>query len=171
MKKEGYTVTHGKDKDHCCPELDTKRWNEKTHNWNNKPFIRQSIPELFHIPLPWMFGGAVHKMWEMAKEAGAAVENKDFILMSYDPSPWKSELYMTVTKEIPGADNVKLSGTFISKVFDGSYNAVPKWIEEFDKYLSGHGKKAKKYYFYFTYCPKCVKAYGHNYCVAFAKVD
>jgi hypothetical protein len=33
---------------------------------------------------------------------------------------------MTVTKEIPGAENVQLSGTFLSKVFDGPYNAVPK---------------------------------------------
>ncbi len=163
-------MTHGEDKERCCPELDTKHWDEKTHQWHNRPFIRESIPEFLHIPLPWMFSGAVQKMWKMARTAGATVENKDFVLMSYDPSPWKSELYMTVAKEVPGANNVKLSGTFISKVFDGPYNAVPKWIGEFEKYLSKQNKKAIKYYFYFTYCPKCSKAYGHNYCVAFAQV-
>lgn len=106
-------------------------------------------------------------------EAKAAPDLKEFILMSYDPSPWKSELYMTVTKEVPGEKNVKISGTFISKVFEGGYNEPPKWIKEFDKfdkYLAGQRKKAKKYYFYFTYCPKCSKKYGHNYGVVFAQV-
>lgn len=162
-------MTH--EKEHCCSELDTKLWNEKTHIWKDKPFIRDTIPELFHIPLPWMFGRSVHKMWKLAEEAGAAPEMKDFILMSYDPSPWKSELYMTVAKEVPGADNVKLSGTFMSKVFDGPYNDVPKWLKEFEEYLKKRGKSAKKYYFYFTYCPKCASAYGHNYCVAFAEIE
>lgn len=155
----------------CCPKFDPQPWNEKTHVWKNKPFIRESIPQIFHMPLPWMYGGAVTKMWSLAQKSGAAPAMKDFILMSYDPSPWRSELYLTVTKEVPGADNVALSGTFISKVFDGPYNAVPKWIKEFDQYLSGKGKKAQRYYFYFSYCPKCSKKYGHNYCVAFARVD
>ncbi|OGC12291.1 hypothetical protein A3K48_07555 [candidate division WOR-1 bacterium RIFOXYA12_FULL_52_29] len=155
----------------CCPKFDPQPWDEKTHVWKNKPFIRETIPQIFHMPLPWMFGGAVTKMWNLAQKSGAAPAMKDFILMSYDPSPWRSVLYMTVTKEVPGADNVTLSGTYISKVFDGPYNAVPKWIKEFDKYLSGKGKKAQQYYFYFSYCPKCSKKYGHNFCVAFARVD
>jgi hypothetical protein len=77
---------------------------------------------------------------------------------------------MTVTKEIPEAENVKLSGTYLSKVFDGPYNAVPKWIIEMEKYVSSKGEKTKKYFFYFTTCPKCAKKYGHNYSIAFAQV-
>jgi hypothetical protein len=162
-------MTHDQDKEHCCPQLDTARWNEKTHVWKDKPFIKGSIPALFHMPWPPMVGKLVGKLWKMAQDAGADPELKDFLLLAYDPTPFKSEFYMSVTKEIPGAENVKLSGTFISKVFDGPYNVVPKWIKEFDEYLRSQGKTAKKYYFYFCYCPKCAKAYGHNYCVAFAK--
>jgi len=33
------------------------------------------------------------------------------------------------------------------------------------------GKTARKYYFYFNTCPKCAKAYGHNYAVALAQVE
>jgi hypothetical protein len=47
---------------------------------------------------------------------------------------------------------------------------VPKYIKEADTYLASLGKKAKKYYFYYTTCPKCAKKYGHNYIVAFAEV-
>jgi effector-binding domain-containing protein len=113
----------------------------------------------------------ITSMWQKAQDAKADPEIKDFLLLATDPSPWKSELYMTVTKEVPGAENVKLSGTYLSKVFDGPYNAVPKWLKELENYVSSEGKKAKKYYFYFTTCPKCAKIYGHNYAVAFAQVE
>ena len=109
-------------------------------------------------------------MWKKAQDAGASPETKDFLLLAYDPSPWKSELYLNVTKEVPGAENVKLTGTFISKVYDGPFNNVPKYIKDFEGYLKGQNKTAKKYYFYYTTCPKCAKKYGHNYIVAFAEV-
>lgn len=156
--------------DICCPEFDPVPWENKTHIWTNKPFIKDSVPELFHIPLPSMIGKAITRLWEKAKEADAAPELKDYLLLAYDPSPWKGELYMSVTKEVPGAENVTLSGRFISKVFDGPYNHVPQYIEEMDGYLASIGQKSKKYYFYFTYCPNCAKKYGHNYIVAFAEV-
>ena len=78
---------------------------------------------------------------------------------------------MAVEKEVPDANNVKLSGTFLTKVFDGPYNAVPKWIKQMDEYVAEKGRKTKKYYFHYTTCPKCAKIYGHNYVVAFAQVE
>jgi hypothetical protein len=92
-------------------------------------------------------------------------------MLAYDPSPWKSEFYISVTKEVPGAKNVTISGSFISKVFEGPYNAVPKWIKEMDEYLSSINKKGKRYLFYYTTCPKCAKIYGKNYVVAFAEIE
>ena len=96
---------------------------------------------------------------------------KNFLLLAYDSSPWKSEFYMAVTREVPGAQNVKLSGTFLSNVFDGHFNSVPKWIKEMDEYVASKGRKTKKHFFYYTTCPKCAKIYGHNYVVAFAQVE
>jgi len=154
----------------CCPVFDPAPWDNKTHNWVEKPFIKDYLPQFFHMPLPSMMGKVIGRMWKKAQDAGAATEMKDFLLLAYDPSPWKSELYMNVTKEVPGAENVKLTGTFISKVFDGPYHHVPKYLKELDIYLAGQGKKAVKYYFYYTTCPKCAKKYGHNYIVAFAEV-
>jgi effector-binding domain-containing protein len=133
-------------------------------------FIRDYIPQFLHIPFPPMMGKVIGRMWKKAEDAGASPEKQDFLLLSYDPSPWKSELSLSVTKEVPGAENIKISGTFISRVFDGPYNNVPKYIKEADTYLASLGKKAKKYYFYYTTCPKCAKKYGHNYIVAFAEV-
>ncbi len=155
----------------CCPPFDTAPWDEKTHVWTDKLFIKDSIPQIFHMPLPGVMGKTIGRMWNIAQANDASPDLKDFLLLAYDPSPWKSEFYMAVTKEIPSADNVKFSGTFLSKVFDGPYNHVPRWIKEMEKYISDQGKKTKKYYLNYTTCPKCAKLHGHNYVVAFAEVE
>jgi hypothetical protein len=156
--------------DVCCPKFDGTPWDEKTHQWEDKLFIKDSVPQLFHIPFPWAINRTMARIWKRAEEAGAAPDMKDFLMLAYDPSPWKCEYYLAVTKEIPGTENLKFSGTFLSKVFDGPYSAVPKWIQEMDQWLASKGKKARKFYFYYTTCPKCARKYGHNYVVAFAEV-
>jgi effector-binding domain-containing protein len=156
--------------DVCCPVFDPALWNNKRHEWSNKLFLKDSVPEIFHIPLPSMYGKVITRMWEKANDTGAVPALKDFLLLAHDPSPFKSELFMAITKEIPGEENVRLSGTYMTRVFDGPYNHVPKYIKEMDGYLASLKLKAKKYYFYYAYCPKCSKKYGHNYIVAFAEV-
>jgi hypothetical protein len=155
--------------DECCPEFNPKDWHEKTHVWKDKLFLQDEVRQIMHIPLN--MGAVVSKMFKKAEANKAVPENEDFLLLSYDPSPWKSELYMTVTKEVPEGKMAKLSGKFISRVYDGPYNAVPQWIKEHEEYLEKHNLKSKKYYFHFAYCPKCMKKYGHNYCIAFSQVE
>jgi hypothetical protein len=154
----------------CCPVFDPKPWDNVTHNWVDKLFIRDYLPQFLHMPLPSMMGKVIGRMWKKAEESGAAPEVKDFMLLAYDPSPWKSELYMNVTKEVAGAENIKLTGTFISKVYDGPFNHVPKYMKDLNSYVDSLGKKPLKHYFYYTTCPKCAKKYGHNYIVAIAEV-
>lgn len=158
-------------KDICCPRFDPTPWEEKTYEWKNKLFIMESIPQFMHMPLPFMYGRKVGSMWKKIQDAKADPELKDFLLLARDPSPWKSELYLLTTKEVPGANNVTLSGTFLTKVFEGPFREVPNWIKEMDLYIEKKGKKVKDYYFYYTTCPKCAKKYGHNYVVAFAEVE
>ena len=154
----------------CCPEFDPTSWQEKEVTWANKLFIKDNVPQIMHIPLPGSFAKIIGRMWEKIEKAKAKPVEKDFLMLCYDPSPWKSEMYVNVTKEVPDAENIKLSGTFMTKVFDGPYNHVPKWIKEMDAYVADKGKKVQKYYFYYTTCPKCAKKYGHNYVVVFAQV-
>jgi len=158
------------DQDICCAEFDSALWQNKKFVWTQKLFLKESIPAFFHMPLPGTYGRAITRMWEKATKAGAAPERKDFFMLAHDPSSFKSELYMAITKEIPGEENVKFSGTYMSKVFDGPYHQVPKFMAVMDGYLASIKMKAKKYYFYYAYCPKCSKKYGHNYIVAMAEV-
>lgn len=155
----------------CCPKFDPLIWDKKEIIWQDKLFIKDSLPQIFHIPLPGFIGKTIGRVWKKMEAASAKPEDKDIIMLFYDPSPWKSELYINATKEVADAENVKISGTFLTKVFDGPYNAVPKWIKEMDKYVKEKGKTIQKYYFYYTTCPKCAKKYGHNYVVVFAQVN
>jgi effector-binding domain-containing protein len=137
--------------------------------WQNKQFIRETIPQFLHIPLPGVFGKTIARMWKMIEQAGAKPADSEFLMLVYDPSPWKSELYITVTKDVPEADNVTLSGTYMTKVFDGPFSEIRNWISQMQAYVSEKGKTVGKMYFYYTTCPKCAKKYGHNYVVVFAQ--
>ncbi|MBU0612595.1 hypothetical protein KKB10_01130 [Patescibacteria group bacterium] len=162
-------MDHNK-KEECCPAFNPDPWQGKEHHWQDKLFIMETMPQFFHIPFPSKIGKMMDRQWKKIEDANAEPEMADFLWLSYDPSPWKAEHYIAVTKEVPNAENVKISGNFISKVFDGPYNAAPKWIKEMDNYLEEKGKKSKKYYFYYTTCPKCAKKHGHNYVVLFAQI-
>jgi hypothetical protein len=155
----------------CCPKFNLKKWDGKTFVWKNKAFIKESIPTLFHIPFPPMIGKKITKMMNLADEAKKVLSKKDEVLVLFhDTSAFKSEIYVSVTGNVPGANNEKISGTFIGKVFAGSYNAIPKFIKQMDEYLLKKGKTAEDYYIHYAYCPKCAEKYGDNYMILFAKV-
>lgn len=154
---------------HCCPQFYPSLWDEKTHVWHDKLFLKDTVCQFMHMPLN--IKKVIARMWQAVQKAEAAPADADFLLLAYDPSPWKSELHMTITKEIPRGENVRLSGTFLTKVFDGPYNAAPQWIKAMERYVAGQGRKVRKYYFHFTYCPTCAKAYGHNYVIVFAELE
>ncbi|MDP4276464.1 MAG: hypothetical protein Q8914_02420 [Bacteroidota bacterium] len=159
------------EEDVCCPKFDPQPWEGATHEWKDKLFLFDEMPQFMHMPLPGFYAKAIKRLWALAETDDARPDVKDFLMLNYDPSPWKCEFYMAVTKEVPApAKTVKLSGSFISKTFDGPYHKVPEYIKETDAYLKSQGKTAKKYYLYYTTCPKCAKKYGHNYIVVFAEV-
>ncbi len=161
-------MKHNSDPSQCCLPFDPSLWDEKTHIWTNKMFLRDDVVQIMHVPLN--MSSVVNRMFKKIETADAMPETQDFLMLAYDPSPWRSEIHMTITKEIPDGKVVRLSGTFVSKIFDGPYNHVPKWITAMDTFLATRNQKSLKYYFHFAYCPKCVKKYGHNYCIVFAQV-
>ena len=65
---------------------------------------------------------------------------------------------------------VRLSGNYMTKVFEGPYKNAPQWEKEMQAYVRSKGKQPGKVYFFYTTCPKCAKAYGKNYVVGIAEV-
>jgi hypothetical protein len=92
------------------------------------------------------------------------------IVLSDEKSMWGSDVYISVDKDLKGSEVVKISGTFLTKVFEGPYKDMSKWIRDMNSFVSSKGKIAKKTYFFYTTCPKCAKVYGKNYVVILAEV-
>lgn len=128
--------------------------------------MKDRVCSFLHIPLNF---GAVMKRNVGAIEAANARPGA-MIVLSDENSLWGADVYIEVTKDIPGAHMVTLSGTFLSKVFEGPYRNVRKWIEEMKTFVAAKGKSIGKLYFFYTTCPKCAKKYGKNYVAILAQI-
>ena len=157
----------------CCPKFYPQNWDEKLHQWEGKRFIKESIPTLFHMPFPPMIGKKIRKMMTQVEASGLEQAPKDEILLLFmDPSAFRSEIFLSVEGDIPNAKNVKITGTFFSKVFEGPYNAIPGFIKQMEQHHLDHDQKAAhKYYVHYAYCPKCAKKEGHNYMIIFSELS
>jgi hypothetical protein len=92
------------------------------------------------------------------------------VVLSDENSLWGADVYIGVSKEVLNAENVTISGTFLSKVFEGPYRDMRKWIDEAKGFVASRGREMQRLYFFYTTCPKCAKKYGKNYVVILAQV-
>ncbi|MFO7734376.1 MAG: hydrolase [Candidatus Aminicenantes bacterium] len=153
------------DQDICCPKFDPAPWDDKTHEWKDKKFVRDKVRALFNIPMN--FGAVVRRLDGKIREAGATVP--DYLGLSNHTSKWSMDMYVAVDKDVPGADNVTLSGKFFSKVYEGAFKDTGKWCEDFAAVMKERGLASTKQYMWYTTCPKCAKKYGKNYVVIFGQ--
>lgn len=106
----------------------------------------------------------------MATIEAAGATPDEMVVLSDESSLWGADVYIAISKEIPGARTTTLSGTFLTQVFEGPYRDVRKWIEAMKSFVKGKGKELRELYFFYTTCPKCSKKYGKNYVVLPAKL-
>jgi hypothetical protein len=150
----------------CCPRFDPGPWDSKEISMKDRLFLKDHVRSILHIPLN--FDKVMVKDMELIKEAGALSPQP--LMLSDENSLWGSDVYIAVNKEIPGAQMEKISGTFLTKVFEGPYKNAGKWAKEMKEYVNSKGKELKKMYFFYTTCPKCAEFYGKNYTVVLAQV-
>jgi hypothetical protein len=150
----------------CCKRFNPKPWDNKKINFKNTLFIKDRVRSIFHIPIN--FGKVMVR--DMEKIASSKALAKNPILLTDENSLWGADIYIAVSKKVNGFEIVKIPGSFLSKVFEGPYRDIGKWIKEMNEYLTKKGKKAEKLYFFYTTCPKCAKVYGKNYVVLLAKI-
>jgi hypothetical protein len=151
----------------CCPAFNPAPWDEKEHTWQDKLFIKDHVCSFLHIPLN--FGKVMVRNMDKIVQAQALTPEP--LLLSDDKSLWGADIYIAVAKDIPNSEMVKISGRFLTKVFEGPYKNIRTWIREMDTFVKAKGKTTKKLYFFYTTCPKCAKFYGKNYVVLVAQID
>lgn len=151
----------------CCEPFDPKPWQEKEIIWKDKIFVKDHIASFLHIPLN--MGKKITKNMALIEKAEAQAPYQ--LMLTDEKSLWGADIYIDVSQKVPGAEMTTLSGTFLTKVFEGPYQNAGKWAQEMKKYVENKGKELKKLYFSYTTCPKCAKVYGKNYVVLFAQIN
>jgi hypothetical protein len=151
----------------CCPRFDPAPWDDATLVWENRRFVKDRVRSFLHIPLN--FGAVMKRNMAMIKAADACAETD--VWLSDETSLWGADVYIAVAKDVPGAMMATISGTFLSKVFEGPYRNVPKWIEQMKSHVHAKGQALDKLYFFYTTCPRCAKTYGKNYVVLLGQVE
>jgi hypothetical protein len=154
----------------CCEPFNPEPWQDKEIVWKDKLFVRDHVTSLMHVPLN--MGRKIVKNLGLIEKANAKAAYQ--LMLTDEKSAWGSDIYIDVNPPaggVPGAQMATLSGTFLTKVFEGPYQNAGKWAQEMKEYIKTKGKELKKMYFSYTTCPRCAKAYGKNYVVLFAQVN
>jgi hypothetical protein len=151
----------------CCPPFDPAPWEDKTFEWDNKKFIKERVCTFFYMPIN--FGQKMRKLDRIVSKAGGSFPAA--ICLSDHTSRWNMDVYLAVDKEIQGLKNTTLSGKFFSRVYEGPFSDTDKWCKDYEGAAKAKGMTIKKWYMWYTTCPKCAKKYGKNYVVVVGKIE
>ena len=150
----------------CCPRFNPQPWDEKEVVFKDRLFMKDRVTSFFHIPLN--FGKVMVRNMEKIMQSDALAPEP--LMLVDENSLWGADVYISVSKAIPGAEMATISGTFLTKVFEGPYKDAGKWASQMRDYVKSKARDLKKLYFFYTTCPKCAEFYGKNYTVLLAQV-
>ncbi|BAV51091.1 hypothetical protein MesoLj113a_63910 [Mesorhizobium sp. 113-1-2] len=146
----------------CCPRFNPVGWDGQELHFKDKRFVKATTRSVMHVPVN--MGKVFARVNKHIDDAGAC-DNGQFIVLSRDISPWRSEHLFAVSKPVPGEEMTTLSGDYVTKVCEGPYSQAKTWNEEMREVARARNTKARNVYFFYTTCPKCAKAYGKNYAI------
>ncbi len=106
----------------------------------------------------------------MTKAYKSGITVPDALCLSHHTSKWNMDVYLAVDKEMSDSENVKLSGKFYCRGYEGDFRKTGEWISDFKKTSSEKHFLTAKMYMCYTICPKCAKTYGKNYVVILSKI-
>ncbi|HMA92456.1 MAG TPA: hydrolase [Polyangiaceae bacterium] len=150
----------------CCPSFDAEGWQNRTHTWTRKRFIKDKVFCLMNMPVG--FGHTMKRV--MSRLEAAKAECPDWLCLSDHTSKWNMDVYVAVDREIPGAIAAELDGRFYSRVYEGPFSDTGKWCKDFEDQAHNENLSIEKQYLWYTTCPKCAKKYGKNPVVIFGKI-
>jgi hypothetical protein len=150
----------------CCPNFNPELWDDKILEWDKKYFIKEKVFTIFYMPVN--FGHAMKKLDEKVRKYGVKT---DMICLSDHTSRWNMDIYLSVDREVPEIENKTLSGKFFSKVYEGPFKDTGKWCRDYEEAAKSKGLNVRKWFMWYTTCPKCAKKYGKNYVTILSRVE
>ncbi|MFA5925688.1 MAG: hydrolase [Parcubacteria group bacterium] len=151
----------------CCKRLLPEEWDKKEIVWRDKPFYRDRYFSFLHVPIN--FGGKIAKGLENIREAGLVSEQ---MVLSRRDTLWGGEMLIPISNKTEQFQTELITGRFLTRLFEGHYGDMRKWIKETGKFCVERGYKPNEYIFFYATCPKCAKKHRDKVqIVIFAKVE
>jgi hypothetical protein len=151
----------------CCKVLSPAEWDKKEIIWRDKPFYKDHYLAFLHVPIN--FGGKIIKGLEIVKEGGLFAEQ---MVLTRNDTLWGADLLIPISRNAKRFETEVLSGKFMTRLFEGQYGDMRRWINETKKWCEGKGTKVQEFIFWYATCPKCSKKRGDKaQVVVFAKVE
>lgn len=151
----------------CCPPFNPAPWDDAIVEWHGKPFVKGRVFTFLYIPIN--FGSVISRLMKKVGAAGAGTP--DGLCLSDHTSRWNMDLYLAVDHEVPGLANTTISGSFLSKVYEGNFKETGTWCRDFNELAASRQLKVSKLYLWYTTCPRCAKKFGKNYVVILGKLE
>ena len=143
----------------CCPRFDPEPWYERLVDLDSRLFVHDRVHSVMHIPLD--FGRVISRSTGAIGDAIVP----DGLVLCDEKSAWGTDVFVAVTRAVPGQEMVKIPGTFLATVHEGTYRQISEFSKPAVAAAELKGISSEQLYFWYTTCPKCAKAYGENYIV------
>ncbi|WP_413872919.1 hydrolase [Albidovulum sp.] len=150
----------------CCPRFNPEGWDGQDLHFRDEAFVRATTKSAMHVPLN--MGNVFVRVHRHLQDAGAD-DPDDFVVLSRDLSPWQSEHLFAVSRPVPQEETTRLTGDYVTRVFEGPYRDARHWHAEMATLARDRGATADEVDFFYTTCPRCAKADGRNYVVGVAR--
>jgi len=150
----------------CCPRFDPAPWQDQELHWEGKLFVRDRLRTAVHVPVDMRS----HIAHELALINAAHALPDPFFMLYEDVSAWGADIRIAVTGPVPGAQMDSLSGTFLTRVYDGPYSQTASHIEAMKRSVAAAGRRFDRVFFFYPTCPTCSRAYGENPTVVLARL-
>jgi hypothetical protein len=151
----------------CCPPFERLRWDDKEVRWRDKPFVVDEVACVLAVPVD--MARTIRRLRARVPAANVQMSGQPIVL-SAEKSAWRADVFIEVGRDVPGATMARLSGTFLTKVFEGPYRDAGVWMRRMREHVAARGRALERLYLGYALCPSCARAYGASYVVLFAKV-
>lgn len=101
----------------CCLRFEPYSWDGKEITWELKQFLQDRVLSFFQIPLN--FGAVMKRSMTAIEAVGASPE--EIVVLSDENPLWGADVYIAISKDIPGARTTTLSGTSLPKCLKAPY--------------------------------------------------
>ena len=109
----------------CCPRFNPEPWDEKEVSWVDKAFLQDRVWCLFWIPIN--MNSVMKRCMGKVQDADAA--DTQAVVLYECLSMWSANVYISVGRDVPEANMTRISGDFLTKVYEGPYKECGNWAK------------------------------------------